>query len=180
MKFFFWSIRCNRFFCSFTNAQNYKSKIDSLNAVLSSLEQSKLELEAQLESYKLKWVSQQIKATAIPELSDNEKVIHHSAMSLSYNEEYEQANWVAHMVTKDIKDGKVKRTNDFRIDPNVSSGTAVKDDYWYSGYDRGHLAPSADFRWSRKALSESFYYSNMSPQVPELNREVWAKLENKI
>ena len=77
-------------FCSFTNAQNYKSKIDSLNVVLSSLEQSKLELESQLESYKLKWVSQQIKSTAIPELSDNEKVIHHSAMSLSYNEEYDQ------------------------------------------------------------------------------------------
>lgn len=167
-------------FCSFANAQNYKSKIDSLNGVLSSLERSKLELESKLEAYKLKWVSQQIKAIAIPELRDAEKVIHHSAMSLSYNEEYEQANWVAHMVTKDIKDGKVKRTNDFRIDPNVPSGTAVKDDYWYSGYDRGHLAPSADFRWSRKALSESYFYSNMSPQLPELNREVWAKLENKI
>ena len=51
--------------------------------------------------------------------------MHHSAMSLSYNE-HEQANWVAHMVTKDIEEGKVRRTNDFRVDPLVSTATAVK------------------------------------------------------
>jgi endonuclease G, mitochondrial len=48
------------------------------------------------------------------------------------------------------------------------------------GYDRGHLAPSADFRWSAKALSESYFYSNMSPQLPEFNRELWSDLEAKV
>jgi len=42
------------------------------------------------------------------------------------------------------------------------------------------LAPSADFRWSQKALSESYYYSNMSPQKPEFNRERWAELESWV
>ena len=70
--------------------------------------------------------------------------------------------------------------NNFRKDELVTSGTASKADYWYSGYDRGHLAPSADFRWSKTALSESYFYSNMAPQLPELNREKWAELENAI
>ncbi len=45
------------------------------------------------------------------------------------------------------------------------------------GYDRGHLAPSADFRWSESALSESYFYSNMSPQVGDFNRKKWSELE---
>ncbi|MEL7163309.1 MAG: DNA/RNA non-specific endonuclease, partial [Bacteroidota bacterium] len=47
-------------------------------------------------------------------------------------------------------------------------------------FDRGHLAPSADFRWSQQALSESYFYSNMSPQRPEFNREGWAELERAL
>ena len=161
-------------------SQDYSIKIDSLERILNNIEQRKAGLLADIEKIKLKRVASQIQKVALPKNDKKHKVIHHSAMSLSYNEEHEQANWVVHMIIKDIKDGKVTRTNDFRVDPFVESGTAVKDDYWYSGYDRGHLAPSADFRWSRKALSESYYYSNMSPQLPDLNRQIWAKLENKI
>ena len=164
----------------FIYGQNYQKSIDSLEHLIEGLESRKIELETELEDKKLFWVSQQIKKYALPAPIKGEQVVHHSAMSLSYNEEHEQANWVAHMVTKDIEEGKVRRTNDFRVDPLVRTATAVKADYWYSGYDRGHLAPSADFRWSKKALSESYFYSNMSPQLPELNREIWAKLENQI
>jgi endonuclease G len=42
------------------------------------------------------------------------------------------------------------------------------------------LAPSADFRWSEVAVSESFYYSNMSPQKPEFNRQSWSNLEGWV
>jgi endonuclease G len=48
------------------------------------------------------------------------------------------------------------------------------------GWDRGYLAPSADFRWSEKALSESYFYSNMSPQLDDFNREGWAELEGLL
>lgn len=132
-----------------------------------------------LERLKLQKINQSLKRH-LPESMSNEEIVEHSAMILSYNEEHEQANWVMHMVTKDILYGTTSRTNDFRPDPKVSTGTADSADYWNSGYDRGHLAPSADFRWSRDALSESYFYSNMSPQVPEMNRGAWAKLENQV
>ena len=108
-----------------------------------------------------------------------------------YDEAHEQAKWVAHILVPEVSAGNVSRSNDFREDPMVSTGTAVEKDYFLKfeqengdfeydgfGYDRGHLAPSADFRWSQKALSESYFYSNMSPQVPELNRGTWAELES--
>ena len=60
--------------------------------------------------------------------------------------------------------------------PN-SDGTFSYDGF---GFDRGHLAPSADFRWSATALSESYFYSNMTPQRPEFNRESWAELEGLL
>lgn len=115
-----------------------------------------------------------------PKAIEKEEVVTHSALMLSYNDTHEQANWVMHIVTKDILFGVTGRTNDFRPDPLLKAISADSVDYWDSGYDRGHLAPAADFRWSRNALSESFYYSNMSPQVPEFNRGAWAKLENQV
>jgi endonuclease G len=114
-------------------------------------------------------------------------------MTLAYAEEHEQAQWVAHILLRDVAEGRTTRTNDFRTDPKISTGTAVQEDYFlveegdggekiYDGYgfDRGHLAPSADFRWNQKALSESYFYSNMSPQRPEFNRDSWAELESYI
>lgn len=122
----------------------------------------------------------------------SEPVIH-KAMVLSYNEDYELANWVMHEISRDIIDGSVSRTNDFRTDPMVKTGTAEdadyfihsvdedgKDEYDGFGYDRGHLAPSADFRWNETALSESYFYSNMTPQRPEFNRESWVNLESAL
>lgn len=100
--------------------------------------------------------------------------------------------WVAHVVLPDIAYRSEGRRNDFREDSLVKTGSSTQADYFiveekdgqkkYTGwgYDRGHLAPSADFRWSKKALSESFYYSNMSAQVASLNRESWANLEDAV
>jgi endonuclease G len=133
-----------------------------------------------LENLKLKWIQEQIKNRALPEINRDGFLVHHSAMSLFYSPEHEQPWWVVHMILPDIKTGNQGRTNDFRPDSLVKMGTADKNDYLMSGYDRGHLAPSADFRWSKRALSESYLYSNMSPQRPELNREKWADMEDFI
>ncbi len=156
---------------------------DSIELLEQSIDQYNNTIDdifSELEVLKLKRISQTIKEWALPYYRSDEQIIHHSAFSLSYNEEHEQANWVTHVITKDILYGNISRTNDFRLDPMVKTVTADSADYWDSGYDRGHLAPSADFRWSKKALSESYYYSNMSPQRPELNRKIWAKLENLV
>ena len=53
-------------------------------------------------------------------------------------------------------------------------------DYIHSGYDRGHMAPSADFLWSQRANDETFVMSNMVPQTPNLNQKAWSKLEAQV
>ncbi len=175
-------------------AQNADSlKLNELNTELKLTNKKQDSLNSLIEDYKLKNIIYQLKNIGIPKLELNDTLITHSAMVLVYSEKYEQAKWVAHMIIPDIKTGNFGRTNDFRPDTMIKTGSAVEQDYFIKemlpdssykydgfGYDRGHLAPSADFRWSKKALSESYLYSNMSPQVGELNREGWAELENML
>jgi endonuclease G, mitochondrial len=111
---------------------------------------------------------------------ENNYYIRHFAYRLSYNEQHEQANWVAYELTADETISTVGRTDDFRPDPLIPSGTATKEDYKGSGFDRGHLAPAGDMAWNNTAMTESFYFSNMSPQVPSFNRGIWKKLEEKV
>ncbi len=162
------------------SAQNLETQISQTKNEIGVYEQKLATLEKQLTALKLSKVSSDIKTQMLPSLASGDIVTFHTAMALCYSDEHEQAKWVAHIIMPDIIGGKLNRTNDFRPDSLVASGTADKDDYWDTGYDRGHLAPSADFRWNLKAMSESYYYSNMSPQRPELNRESWAELENLL
>jgi len=76
--------------------------------------------------------------------------------------------------------GKYERTDNFREDPLVNTGSATLNDYKGSGYDRGHLAPAGDMTWSYEAMSESFYLSNISPQEPGFNRGIWKTLESYV
>lgn len=108
------------------------------------------------------------------------QLIEHRAFSLGYSEEHEQAAWVAYLLSSRHGENLHNRRNNFRADPQVSSGSASPQDYTNSGYDRGHLAPAADFDFSREALSESFYMSNMSPQLPSFNRGDWKELEDLV
>ncbi|MGH1338634.1 MAG: DNA/RNA non-specific endonuclease [Aureispira sp.] len=157
-------------------------QIDQLEKKSEDLERRQMEVITSLERLRLKKIREDLKAIGLPKVPTTckDEVIEHGALLLSYNEAYEQANWVAHIIIPAVNKGNLSRTNDFRKDSLVSTQTAEKADYWYSGYDRGHLAPSADFRWSQRAISESYVYSNMAPQRPELNRERWAELEGFI
>ena len=116
----------------------------------------------------------------IPRLKPNEQVITHTAYCLSYNETHELANWVAYELTAEETHALFKRGNRFIPDPLVSTGTADDADYAGSGYDRGHLAPAGDMGWSETSMKESFYYSNMTPQVPSFNRGVWKRAEELV
>ena len=106
--------------------------------------------------------------------------VKHNYYSLSYIEEHEQPEWVYYKLTPDMINGVFERTDDFRSDLFISSFSASKLDYYKSGYDRGHLAPAGDMKISQKAMSESFYMSNMSPQNPSFNRGGWKKLESLV
>ena len=110
----------------------------------------------------------------------NGEVVKHSYYSLSYTEEHEQAEWVYYKLTRELTRGSVTRTNDFRPDPKVSSGSAQLADYKGSGYDRGHLCPAGSMDLNIISMSESFYLSNMSPQNPSFNRGIWKSLEENV
>jgi endonuclease G len=115
-----------------------------------------------------------------PRLQEGDSYLHHLAYGFVYDETHEQAKWIAYCLTKKEASGTIERSDNFEVDPLVSTGTANDGDYAKSGYDRGHLAPAADMRWSTKSMEESFYYSNMSPQLPAFNRGIWKKLEEKV
>jgi endonuclease G len=116
----------------------------------------------------------------IPAFADSQLIVSHAAYSLSYDEPCEQASWVAYLLTRERAVPHFARTNHFLPDPMVATGSADDIDYKGSGYDRGHLAPAADMGWSSTAMAESFYYSNMSPQLPGFNRGIWKRLEELV
>ncbi|MDH6312172.1 endonuclease G [Parabacteroides sp. PFB2-10] len=109
-----------------------------------------------------------------------EQLIHHEGYSLSYNNDYKIANWVAWELTREeAVSTKAARDGRFVPDPEVKGATALHEDYTRTGFDRGHLAPAGDMKWSAKAMRETFYLSNICPQHPKLNKGLWNTLENK-
>ncbi len=116
-----------------------------------------------------------------PAISSNDQLVKHCAFSLSYSEEHEQAKWVAYLLSSPMCNNKgEERSNNFRADKSVLTGSAKPEEYKNSGYDRGHLCPAGDMGWSEQSMSESFYMSNMSPQVPAFNRGIWKRLETQV
>jgi endonuclease G len=108
-------------------------------------------------------------------------IIKHSYFTLGYSEKDEQASWVAYELDKKrLLKGGVERTDNFRPDPNVSTGSSSPSDYSASGYDRGHLCPAGDMAFNENAMSETFFMSNMSPQIPACNRGIWKELEEQV
>ena len=122
----------------------------------------------------------EIDSLELPSVHLSDQIVRHAGYVLSYNEKYEQANWVAYQLTAEKTDKKYGRTNKFIPDPDVQTGSATQEDYNGAGYDRGHLAPAADMGWSEQTMAESFFFSNMSPQVPSFNRGIWKKLEEQV
>ena len=118
--------------------------------------------------------------TPIPLVPRQEQIIRHSGYTVSYNKDLKIPNWVSYELTREETKGKEKRGNRFIADPLVTGPIATNADYTRSGYDKGHMAPAADMKWSPEAMKESFYFSNMCPQHPQLNRRGWKNLEEKI
>lgn len=108
-----------------------------------------------------------------------ERIIRHTGYTLSFNREHNAPNWVAWELTAEETAGTQRRADEFRPDPDVPEPHRVTtQDYTGSGYDRGHMVPAADMKWSAQAMSECFYMSNICPQNHSLNSGAWATLEN--
>lgn len=87
--------------------------------------------------------------------------------------------YAAEHLTERDADGSVPRNDDFRPDPDLPEGARAElSDYRGSGFDRGHLAPAADFSDDPQEMQESFLLSNMVPQNGPMNEGIWAGLES--
>lgn len=126
---------------------------------------------------------EKIEGIEIPEkiANRNEIFITHSGFSVSYNSDWKIPNWVAYELTDEEVAGEEPRNNRFEADPNLKSKQSATDyDYRNSGFDPGHMAPAADMKWSKQAMKESFYFSNICPQNHNLNAGVWKSLEEQV
>ena len=97
--------------------------------------------------------------------SHDGQLVDRTGYAFLYSEKHEQPLWVSYKLTKaEVQNKVAKRKDNFRLDPVIKTGSAILADYKGSGYDRGHLAPAGDMAWSQKAMSDSFFLTNMSPQ----------------
>jgi len=113
-----------------------------------------------------------------------EQFIEYRGYVVSYDSAHKVPRFTIHLLTpKQITDSAgtwAKRSDRFWIDPRLGDLSATSADYYKSGYDRGHHVPAGDFVYSQRLKDESFALTNVSPQVPELNRGVFAALEQRI
>lgn len=111
--------------------------------------------------------------------STTNQIVEHKYYTLSYNEKFEQAEWVAYELKKEyLKNGNYKRPY-FIEDPKVTTGSADWRNYKKSGYDKGHLCPAGDMEFSEEAYNDTFYTSNISPQKHDFNSGIWNRIEQK-
>jgi len=163
--------------CSFAQP-DLESRLKKLEEQRIAIEEQQLRLTGRIDSAKLAIIRRDLERFGLPKLEAGDEVVVHAGHMLVYSEKHEQPKWTAHIAAPDLIKGNLARIDSFLPDPLVKTGTAVTADYWNSGYDRGHLVPSADMRWNLEALQGTYLYSNISPQKPELNRETWADLED--
>lgn len=109
-----------------------------------------------------------------PLTNRQEQIVEHTGYTLSYNKDHNTPNWSAWMLTKEKTEGTVERCRKFWADPKISQLYRVDYfDYKGSGYDRGHMCPAGDMKWSEAAMHDCFFMSNMCPQEHALNNGSW-------
>lgn len=111
-------------------------------------------------------------------------VLDHKFFKISYNMKRRLPNFVSYELTAEhLKAKEASREDKFIPDPLLKQKNlpfVVSAEYVKTGYDRGHMAPSADFAWSQEANDLTFVMSNMAPQKPKLNRDAWKRLEEQV
>lgn len=86
---------------------------------------------------------------------------------------------VYELTAQETAGAEPRYNGNFLTDENVA-GCPSHQDYTYSGYDRGHMAPAGDMKWSQTAMLESFYLTNVCPQAKSLNTGQWNNLESLV
>ncbi len=127
-------------------------------------------------------VSRQLRGLEIPYLLDDKDntIVEHMGYTLSYNSRDRIPNWVAYELQDSELYGDFERAEKFTPDPDVKGRQAYDRDYIGSGWDRGHMAPSGDMKWSSQTMRECFYLTNVCPQNRNLNSGLWNDLEKQV
>ena len=102
----------------------------------------------------------------------------YTGFTLSFNKENKTPNYVAWELLGSEVSSEVSRTDNFWQDKDIE-GCPAHRDYTNSGYDRGHMCPAADQKWSIDAMNDCFVMANMCPQLHDLNAGAWETLESK-
>ena len=113
----------------------------------------------------------------LPAYGEAEDIVRHLGYTASYNHTTLCPDWVAWELTADEAEGELNGKFSFSRDPMVSGPKACREDYSRSGWDKGHMAPRADMRWSLQALEESYFFTNICPQDHTMNSSAWRKIE---
>ncbi|WP_269226472.1 DNA/RNA non-specific endonuclease [Flavobacterium eburneipallidum] len=112
--------------------------------------------------------------------STTNQIVKHAYYTLSYSEKHEQAEWVAYELKKNYVKNNDFRRPYFIEDPKVKTGSADWRNYKKSGFDKGHLCPAGDMEFDSNAYTETFFTSNISPQLHDFNGGIWNRLEQKV
>jgi DNA/RNA endonuclease G (NUC1) len=96
---------------------------------------------------------------------------------ISYNEIFEQPNWVKYTVKDIVKNADRDGMNFYTVD---SIYTSDDNDYYSNRWDRGHMAPAGSFNDSYENLYSTFTYLNVALQYDDLNRGAWVALEEQV
>lgn len=116
-----------------------------------------------------------------PADATNEHLIHQREWVTWYDDDLRVPIWVAYELTKADAKKHLERLDCFRKDPRLNDGAAsICEDYEEPIFDRGHMAPSADMSRGRLAQTNSFIFSNMTPQHDRFNRGIWARFEDRV
>ena len=104
-------------------------------------------------------------------------LVSNNIFQISYNEKYEQPNWVKYTVRDIVKNADRDGMQFYTVD---SIYTSDDDDYYSNRWDRGHMAPAGSFNDSYENLYSTFSYINVALQFDDLNRGVWVELEDQV
>ena len=122
-------------------------------------------------------VQNDMSGVEIPQYGDDEDIVVHMGYVASYNHTTLLPNWVAWELTSEEVSDAYDFQCSFSRDPSVEFPKASREDYSNTGWDKGHMAPRADMKWSAQALEESYYFTNICPQHRRMNSGAWRKIE---
>ena len=123
----------------------------------------------------------------IPALNSNNLFVVHRLSSkeinysIEWNNSMKHAQWAAFVFNAGNCVKNASRSNNFDVDPDLPTEMQTNNSYFTNdGFDRGHLCASYDRFSSQEANNQTFYFSNMSPQLNEFNAGIWQALEEEV